>query len=235
LLKSLCLRDIATLSFALVVGSTEAIPAQTTTDPPLVQTDAPTNFDIPALPLIRALDTYSATTGLMVLYDSALAEGRRSTAVTGTLVPDVAIRVLLEGTGLVVFNTGRAFAIEAAPSDQQDATSAFGAAELPYLALVQRVIAQGFCERAETRPGGYRAALQFRIGTSGEVLSPELLSSTGDQSRDRMIVELLGRLRIGRGPPPGVAQPVSMIISPRPPAQSGDCSLAKSLSRDGPP
>jgi hypothetical protein len=233
--KSLCLRDLAALSFVLVCGSTAPVVAQAVTDPPPVRTDAPIDFSIPALPLTRALDAYSAATGLMVLYDSALADGRRSTAVGGKLMPDVALRVLLEGTGLVVFSSGRAFAIEAAPADQQDATTGLDAAELSYLALVQQAIEQGFCERAETRPGAYRAALQFRIGSSGEVLSPELLSSTGDQTRDRVIVELLGRLRVGREPPPRLAQPVSMIISPRPPAQSGDCSRARGISREAAP
>jgi hypothetical protein len=47
-----------------------------------------------------ALDAYAAATGLQVLYDGALAAGRRSNAVSGVLMPDVALRVLLEETGL---------------------------------------------------------------------------------------------------------------------------------------
>jgi hypothetical protein len=193
---------------------------------PSIPANVPTSFDIPAQPLVRALDAYSAATGLMVLYDSNLAEGHRSTAVSGVLMPDVAIRTLLEGTGLVVFSAGRAFAIEAGPSDQQDGVVTSNAAEMSYLALVQQAVERSFCEKPETKPGEYRAAVQFRIGISGEILSPELLSSTGDQGRDSMIVELLTRLRIRRAPPAGMAQPVSMIISPRPPTQSGDCGFA---------
>jgi hypothetical protein len=164
----------------------------------------------------------------MVLYDSGLAEGRRSTAVRGVLMPDVAIRVLLEGTGLVVFNAGKAFTIE---PDARNGMEGFDVAKQPYLALVQRAVERLFCETPETRPGDYRAAVQFRIDPSGEVLSPALLSSTGDRQRDRMILELLNRLRIQRGPPPEMAQPISMIIAPRSPAQSGDCSFAETLSR----
>jgi hypothetical protein len=219
--KSLRLRYLAISSLLLVLGSTGDAIGQINAQP-----DVPTKFDIPAQPLIHALDAYSAVTGLMVLYDSGLAEERRSTAVSGVLMPDVAIRVLLEGTSLTVFNAGRAFAIEAGPSDRRGGTTTFDAATQPYLALVQKAIERTFCEKAETRPGRYRAALQFSIDTAGEVLSPELMGSTGDPQRDRIIVELLGRLRLQRGPPPGMTQPISMIIAPKPPAQSGDCASA---------
>jgi hypothetical protein len=206
----------------LMLGATGRVVGQTAIQAD-ARTEAPASFDIPAQPLVRALDAYSTATGLMVLYDSDLAEGRRSTAVNGVLLPDVAIRVLLEGTGLVAFSAGKAFAVE--PEAQPRGADVSGAVRQPYLALVQQAIERAFCDGTETRPGEYRAALQFRIGISGEVSSPELLSSTGDRQRDRAIVELLGRVRIPRGPPPEMAQPVSMIISPRPPAQSGDCGF----------
>jgi hypothetical protein len=73
-------------------------------------------FDIPAQSLAGALDRYSTASGLMVMYDSGLAKDRRSTAVQGLLAPDVAISVLLEGTGLVAFNAGGA----PQPTQQRD-------------------------------------------------------------------------------------------------------------------
>jgi hypothetical protein len=150
---------------------------------PSIPANVPTSFDIPAQPLVRALDAYSAATGLMVLYDSNLAEGHRSTAVSGVLMPDVAIRTLLEGTGLVVFSAGRAFAIEAGPSDQQDGVVTSNAAEMSYLALVQQAVERSFCEKPETKPGEYRAAVQFRIGISGEILS-QLNGRSGPRQYD---------------------------------------------------
>jgi hypothetical protein len=222
--KCLRLGCLATLSL-VALGSAESAVGQTDARP-VGRDDAPISFNIPAQPLTHALDAYSATTGLMVLYDSHLAEERRSTAVSGELAPDVAIRVLLEGTGLAVFSAGRAFGIEVELSDPQSGTGDFKAADMPYLALVQRTIQRVFCEREKTKPGQYRAALQFRIGAAGEIMSPDLLSSTGDRQRDLMIVEALGRLRVPLNPPPGMAQPLSMIISPRPLAQSGDCGFS---------
>ena len=192
------------------------------------QTGAPVRFEIAAQPLAPALDAYAATAGLEVLYDSELAAGRRSTAVRGVLMPDVALRVLLEGTGLTVFYTDNAFAIVPVPSNRRGNAPSNGLVRsdhMPYLALVQAAIERAFCQQAETTPGQYRAALRFRLGTSGEVLSPQLLGSTGDRDRDRKIGELLGQLSIEQPPPPGMPQPVTMIVSPRAPAQSGDCRI----------
>lgn len=191
--------------------------------------ETPVGFQIAAQPLAPALDAYAAATGLQVLYDGDLAAGRRSTAVTGVLMPDVALRVLLEGTGLTVLYTENAFAIVPAPSTRQDRPGPVRSNHLAFLALVQGTIERAFCQQAETMPGPYRVALQFRIGTSGEVLYPELLSSTGNPQRDRTIAELLRRLRVEQSPPPGMAQPFTMVISPRPPAQSGDCGVGQSL------
>lgn len=194
--------------------------------PKSIDADAAVQFDIPAQSLAGALDRYSSVTGLMVMYDSVLPEGRRSTAVQGLLAPDVAINVLLEGTGLVAFNAGKTFGLAEAET-QNGPPRSTGADELAYLALVQRTVARSFCDHPETKPGTYRAALQFRISPSGNVSNAQLLSSTGDQARDRAVLEVLGDLHISRTPPPRMAQPISMIISPRPPAPSQDCGSAE--------
>jgi TonB family protein len=191
--------------------------------PQPIEAAAAIYFDIPAQSLAGALDRYSAASGLMVMYDSGLAKDRRSTAVQGLLAPDVAISVLLEGTGLVAFNAGKTFGLEEAGLDQAGPPRSGDAADLAYLALVQRAVERSFCDRAQTRPGAYRAALQFRIGPSGDVSDARLLSSTGDQARDRVILEVLRGLRVSRVPPSRLAQPISMIISPRPLSVSRDC------------
>jgi hypothetical protein len=221
----LCCATISTL--ALMVGAMAPAVGQTSVQT-LATTQSPISFDIPVQPLTRALDAYTAATGLHVLYDSDLASGRRSTAVSGVLMPDVALRVLLDGTGLAAYYAEKTFAIVPAPSNQQGSAAVLRqSGESSFFANLQGAIERAFCEKAETKPGQYRAALQFRIGTSGEVLSPELLSSTGDPQRDRTIIDLLGRLRIQQPPPPGLAQPIRMIVSPRPQVQSGDCGLGQ--------
>lgn len=80
--------------------------------------DARFHFDIPAQSLETALAAYVAVTGVETIYDSELMGARRSTAVKGVLAPDVALRVLLEGTGLSEISTGNAFAVVDAPRGQ---------------------------------------------------------------------------------------------------------------------
>ncbi|WP_236025031.1 TonB-dependent receptor [Arenibaculum pallidiluteum] len=57
-------------------------------------------FTIPAQPLPSALDAFARQTGWQVGYASALATGRTSSAVNGTMTPARALETLLAGTGL---------------------------------------------------------------------------------------------------------------------------------------
>ncbi|PAM96970.1 hypothetical protein CJI59_37590, partial [Streptomyces sp. Alain-F2R5] len=87
------------------------------------RTRAPIDFDIAAQPLVSALDAYSAATGLQVVYDATLAEGRRAQAVRGSMAADVALQLLLEDTGLVaVYAATNAFTIVPAPAPRQAAS-----------------------------------------------------------------------------------------------------------------
>lgn len=186
-----------------------------------VNLDAKMAFDIAAQPLASALDNYVAVTGLGVLYDSELAAGRRSTAVRGLLAVDVALRVLLEGTRLTVLYEKDVFSVVPAPAWQPSGQS--GRAYLPYFGLIQRSVEEAFCREAAMAPGSYRLAVQFRVGRSGEVFEPLLLSTTGSTERDRAIANLLRTVTMGERPPSGMPQPVTLVVAPRPPEQTGDC------------
>ena len=199
------------------------------------RTRAPIDFDIAAQPLVSALDAYSAATGLQVVYDATLAEGRRAQAVRGSMAADVALQLLLEDTGLggglllglahpgvgAVYAATNAFTIVPAPAPRQAASMR---GFMPYLAAVQGRVEEAFCRSSLTAPGGYRIKFRFWIGHGGEVLQPQLLGSTDDRARDQAIAALLRSVVIGRPPPPDMPQPVMMAVSPRPPAETGDCA-----------
>jgi hypothetical protein len=57
-------------------------------------------FNIPSQPLGAALEVYARVSSREVLYDGALSEGRRSSLVDGVYTPEVALQILLAGTGL---------------------------------------------------------------------------------------------------------------------------------------
>jgi Secretin and TonB N terminus short domain/TonB C terminal len=193
--------------------------------------DDPAAFDIPAQPLMAALDAYSAATGLQVVYDGALVAGRQSNAVRGRMAPDAALRSLLNGTGLVVlYAAPDVFSL--LPERAMEPARARRIGDyMPYLAAVQGSIEAAFCSRPLTAPGAYRIEFSFRIDPAGRVSRAQLLGSTGERARDRAIAGLLDGLTIDRPPPPDMPQPVVMAISPRGPAETGDCDAGDAALR----
>jgi hypothetical protein len=192
------------------------------------------DFDIPAQSLARALDAYSAATGIVAVYNGNLALGRQAVRLRGRYSSETALRILLSDSGLLAqFTTQDAFVLTIAPVSTVPRTPARigraalarqDAAEKRYSGLVQASIARSLCAGLETRPGDYRLAISFRIGASGEMTKLRLLGSTGDQQRDAAITETLGRLQpIGEPPPTSMAQPFTMIVLPRSSGGVIDC------------
>jgi len=64
------------------------------------------NFSIPAGPLTGALNKFAAQSGLQILFDASLANGRTTSGVSGAKTPNQALMVLLSGTGVVFRYTG---------------------------------------------------------------------------------------------------------------------------------
>jgi hypothetical protein len=183
-------------------------------------------FDIPAQPLAAALYAYSAATAVEVVADGALVSGRRSAALKGAFTPEGALRDLLVGTGLTLRRTAaNAFVLvpvaTAAPADPLP-TPAFA----DYSTLIQTAMKEALCRVAATQPGGYRTAVQLWIAPSGAVVKAALLSSTGNDDRDTMLSAMLRGLTIGAPPPRSLPQPVTLVILPRSPAETGDCRPA---------
>lgn len=182
-------------------------------------------FDLPAQPLSAALETYSAATGVVVLYNGALAVGRTSADVKGLLSPEDALRLLLKDTGLAAQYTAQD-AVVVMPAERDPATawrpldiaqaalSQSNSSERRYYGLVQAHVRDVLCGSALTRPGGYRLALQLWIGPSGTVTHSHPLSSTGDSKRDAAVLSGLEQASIIEPPPPHMAQPFTMVALP---------------------
>jgi outer membrane receptor protein involved in Fe transport len=75
-------------------------------------------YAIPPGPVARALAAFGATSGIQIVYDSAIARGLASPGVSGTRSPEQALAALLAGTGLHWrFTSPRSVTIDApAPS-----------------------------------------------------------------------------------------------------------------------
>jgi hypothetical protein len=193
---------------------------------------APIAFDVAPQPLEAALDAFSSTSNVQVLYETSLTSGRRSASVQGILTPEAALNAMLAGTGLTAWHTTK----DSYSLVPQDAASLSGddiGRPLPeiaryghFLGVVQAGFLDALCRSPETRPGRYKIALKFMIGASGGVLQTSLLSSTGDRGRDAEIVAAVEHLMLGEAPPPELSQPITMVIAPRSPDVTGDCASA---------
>jgi len=184
-------------------------------------------FDIPALPLGEALDRYAEVTGLPAVFPSELTDGRTSSPLQGRLRPEIALRTLLQGTGLVATQResrlGRTFVLEHAravaaqvASGSPPAGSLF--AGRAYAGLAQARIWQQLCADPRTRPGSYTALLRFRLGSDGRLHGARLLGSSGDEGRDAALLRRLDRVRIERTAGGAMAdEELTMVVFPSDP------------------
>ena len=186
--------------------------------------DAVHAYDIPAQPLEQAVERFSVISGWSVMYPGDLAAGRSSHALRASLAPLPALQVLLQDSGIeaevigeqrVVLRRGGQSAAEA------DVGTGLPEAERRrrYGGLQQRLRA-AFCDDPDLAPGRYAATLRFSVGNDGQVLSPELLSGSGDARRDARLLQALQALTLAADAA-ALPQPVTLQI--RPSGTDHDC------------
>lgn len=221
------------LGFLTALGPVRAQPA----DGPVLQ------FDIAAQNLGDALDLYSRRTGIAVLMDQRYAQ-RQSAAVRGAHAAGAALQVLLEGTGLQSRLSDAQAVIVYAPAGAATAVvedlppaAVVAAADIPgatqgggdhaaYVSRLQHVLLGLLCRATQTRPGGYRLALQLYLNRAGVVDRVHLLDSTGLRARDTAIARVVLGMRVGAAPLPSMPQPVSILLLPQGPGSEVDCAGA---------
>lgn len=192
-------------------------------------------IDIPDEPLAAALDAFGTQADLQVLYESALAQNRRSAAVIGNFTSDEALRRLLAGTGLIATYIDRKNVIlhPVVPiSLESDAAPVSAGARLALKTLrVEAIPAPDFGaydgvialdlqralrRNAKTRNGSYNVSARIWIGSEGVVRRAELTNSTGDRVRDDAVFSTLQTLVVSRLPPADLPEPISVSIAVKP-------------------
>lgn len=185
----------------------------------------PVFLDIPAQALADALEQFGALTGLPVVFDAALTQGRRSREVRGEIGPVPALQAMLEGSGLIAQSARpgrndamvvlRAPAVPAVSGEVPAEAARAGLVHRRYDGLMQTRIRERFCDRPLLARGTWRAAVQFHIDATGQVRAARLLDTSGDRSRDAAITAALDGMRLDWTPPATMAQPVTLLIDPR--------------------
>jgi hypothetical protein len=195
-------------------------------------------FDIAAQNLGDALDLYSRRTGIAVLMDQRYAQ-RQSAAVRGPYAAGAALQALLAGTGLqsrqsdaqavIVYVPAGEPALAGLPQAAQVAAADIPGAQqggetAAYVSRLQHVLLGLLCRAAQTRPGGFRLALQLYLNGAGVVDRVQLLDTTGLPARDRAIARLVLGMQVGAAPSPAMPQPVSILLLPEGPDSEVDCA-----------
>jgi Secretin and TonB N terminus short domain len=171
-------------------------------------------FDIRAQSLPAALAEFAERTGMATLVDAKLTDGKRSTTVSGKLVPREALRILLAGTGLSFREIGdTSFAVgpntSAPPDDEQREKIAHGKFD-PYFARLRTTIERSVCGNPAIRMDAYRAVVQLWIGPAGTIDAVHPVSA-GSEDERAIIVDTVARMRLAP-PPAGLPQPVTVMV-----------------------
>ena len=90
----------ATVLVSQLPGHAGAQTSAPASSPSAEQKPSAFTFSIPRQPLSQALLRFSEQCGFQLFFDTPIAQGLSSNAVTGRLAPDEALKVMLEGTGL---------------------------------------------------------------------------------------------------------------------------------------
>lgn len=198
--------------------------------------DAKLQFDIPSQPLGAALTAYSAATRLSLFYESTLTDGLRSPSLHGVFTPQSALHRMLEGTGLATtsFEPGTVTILPQpshAARGQLAAIKSKAAEFTPYLALIQERLRAAFCWSPTTQVDSSELIVRLWIAPSGAVARAELLP-TRSGGRDRAYAAALRSLVIGEPPPPGMPQPVTLMVLPRESQAAAECAQAGASRAD---
>ncbi len=208
----------AALRACLALGfCTLAAPARA--EPPV----RPIAFAIAAQPLAQALAEYSLASGLTVLVDTVLTEGRQAPAVVGNYRPDEALRKLLAGSALAIrYASAQSFTLvaETAPAGNRHTPQGRRLRDTQYAAVLQDAVKRALCAAAATRPGNYRALMQLWFDKAWHVSRVSWVARTGSSALDGQLEAALRGVAVGPMPT-GMAQPVTVLLEP---ASAGDCA-----------
>lgn len=185
-------------------------------------------FDLPAQSLEVSLSVFGRVTGHSVLVASSLTAGREAAAVHGDFTPHEALQHMLAGTGLTARYTGSdAFTLvpvspaEGEPAGGGNAAKASGATseaargEARFAAALQASITRVLCIAQPDAFGRYRLGIQLWIDPVGDVSDARVLQGSGLAPRDAAVLASLRAMALDAPPPPGMAQPITILLTPR--------------------
>ncbi|HEX7853251.1 MAG TPA: TonB family protein [Sphingobium sp.] len=176
-------------------------------------------FNIPAQTLDNALAQYFQATGVQLLYDSALTHGQRSTGLHGRYSAREALRILLDGTGLIIrYSRANAAIITRADDLAQDgpliplgrvivrervAVKRLSPVErIAYYQQIEMELQTLLLRDHRTSRLDFRILVQLRIEEDGRIDDIKASRGSGDRQIDRAVMESLKDATLSPPPPP---------------------------------
>ncbi len=223
-------------AIALILGVASASAADqisfTTVAPAASGQSARLHFNIQSAPLPTALDDFSAASGIQVLYDGALANGRVSATVRGVMTADAALAQLLQGTGLsATFTRDRNVIIVLSPDSVKvlyapaPVTTATELGEIHvdvprnstsggmYATLVQYQLQRALRKKPELLVGNYQAQVRIWVDAAGVVQRSQMVASNANTRFEEALLAALKNMVVGEPPPADLLQPVSIRVA----------------------
>ncbi len=191
--------------------------------------ELPVTFAIPSQRLETALKAFASAARVELFYESSVIAGQQSFSIHGTFAPEVAMRMMLQGTGLssTSFDRGTITILSPAAKGQEPADlkrARLGVAEFsPYLALVQTSLDQTLCHAPVAAGDPDELFARLWISPVGGVQRADLLSGTGSAERDRFYLTVLATVSIGERPPAAMPQPINLMLMPKKTRRSAAC------------
>jgi hypothetical protein len=160
-------------------------------------------YDLPEQPLNQTLHQFSLKSGFQIFYDFELASSHRAPAIVGHFNIQEVLTRLLQGSGLM--------AVLVAPGTISIRKAPLAGHMQRYVEALPARILSALCHTDGLNLGAYRLALQLSVRADGQVAMLKLLGSSGDEARDSLLLQALGRLRL-EPPPAFLPQPVTLVI-----------------------
>lgn len=187
-------------------------------------------FKIDAIALTKALDQYSTTTGIHLICDSYLLDGKLASPVYGRMTPETALSLMLHGTNLfAVFGQPGAAMIFPDPIGARTAPVPDGkfsnlgsitveTRRMPFSAsfyseLIQARVQSALSKHANDIGIIRRARLRLWIDDNGRISRATLVDSKPDSSSETHFLDIVQGVIVGLPPPRDFVQPVSIRVS----------------------
>jgi hypothetical protein len=188
-------------------------------------------FDIPAQPFASALQAFGRTTGLELFYDGSLSIGRSSSGIKGTFAPMLALKELLRGTGYIARQTDIANTITIVKAPSTAPLHAMFDRYESYFALLQARVGEKLCDQDEFE-SGHEVTLRVWLDHSGLISQATLVGAGASDDKHRKITARILGIEIGKAPPTGLPEPLTMVVYPPAMDDTAACSSSDGQKTD---